>query len=223
MTQIPNQPAVCDKPCSGGVFSGNGHPRLIVVTGGPGAGKTAVLEIIRKDLCEHVVILPEAASIVFGGGFWRLNTAVGVRASQRAILHIQQELESIVEGERKWPVCLCDRGVLDGLAYWQGDEADFWAAAQSSLAAEYARYHCVIHLRTPTEEHGYNHDNPLRVETASQAALIDEKIHKIWSGHPRYHMINSHPDFLVKAETAVRHIIQELPPICARVASADAA
>ena len=45
------------------------HPRarLVVVTGGPGAGKTAVLELLRHRVCEHVVILPEAAGIVFGG------------------------------------------------------------------------------------------------------------------------------------------------------------
>ena len=28
-------------------------PRRIVLTGGPGAGKTAVLEMMRKTLCEH--------------------------------------------------------------------------------------------------------------------------------------------------------------------------
>jgi len=37
----------------------------IVVTGGPGAGKTAVLEIARRELA-HVEILPEAATIVRG-------------------------------------------------------------------------------------------------------------------------------------------------------------
>jgi predicted ATPase len=44
------------------------HPKLVVLTGGPGAGKTALLEVVRRHFCEHVVVLPEAASIVFGGG-----------------------------------------------------------------------------------------------------------------------------------------------------------
>ena len=63
------------------------HPRarLVVVTGGPGAGKTAVLELLRHRVCEHVVILPEAAGIVFGGGFPRHATLAGRKASQRAI------------------------------------------------------------------------------------------------------------------------------------------
>jgi len=41
------------------------------VTGGPGAGKTAVLGLIRKSFCEHVRVLSESAGIVFGGGFPR--------------------------------------------------------------------------------------------------------------------------------------------------------
>ena len=46
------------------------HTR-IVLTGGPGAGKTAVLELVRQHFCEHVHVLSEAASVVFGGGFPR--------------------------------------------------------------------------------------------------------------------------------------------------------
>jgi len=46
-------------------------PRLVVLTGGPGAGKTAVLELIRKSFCEHILVLPESASILFSGGFIR--------------------------------------------------------------------------------------------------------------------------------------------------------
>jgi predicted ATPase len=44
------------------------HTRRIVLTGGPGAGKTATLEMIKHAFCEHVRVLPEAATIVFGGG-----------------------------------------------------------------------------------------------------------------------------------------------------------
>ncbi len=45
--------------------------RRVVLTGGPGAGKTAALEVIRRLYAPHVQVLPEAASIVFGGGFPR--------------------------------------------------------------------------------------------------------------------------------------------------------
>ena len=41
---------------------GEHEPRLLVLTGGPGAGKSAVLESVRRYVCVHVQILPEAAS-----------------------------------------------------------------------------------------------------------------------------------------------------------------
>src|SRR5262245_64907181 len=47
------------------------QPKRIVLTGGPGAGKTAVLELVRQAFCRHVVVLSEAAGILFGGGFPR--------------------------------------------------------------------------------------------------------------------------------------------------------
>lgn len=207
-------PMVCERECH--CAKSHGETRLVVITGGPGAGKTAVLEIVRKELCAHVVILPEAASLVFGGGFWRLESLSAIKAAQRAILHIQQEIERVAVGEQKWAMALCDRGVLDGLAYWPGHTDDFWAEAKTTLEAEYARYYSVIHLRTPSEDLGYNHVNPLRTETAAQAALLDEKIHTIWSSHPRYRMIESTPDFLVKAQKAISYIIEDMPACCAQ-------
>ena len=35
--------------------------KLIVLTGGPGAGKTAILEMAKKIIGEKSIILPEAA------------------------------------------------------------------------------------------------------------------------------------------------------------------
>ena len=67
--------------------------RRVVLTGGPGAGKTAVLELIRLFFCVHVRTLPEAAGIVFGGGFPRSDRQVLRQAAQRAIYHVQRELE----------------------------------------------------------------------------------------------------------------------------------
>ncbi len=66
--------------------------RRIVVTGGPGAGKTAVLELIGRAMCHHVHVLPESASIVFGGGFPREAREAVLRPAQRAIYYVQREL-----------------------------------------------------------------------------------------------------------------------------------
>lgn len=72
---------------------------LVVLTGGPGAGKTAVLEVVRRAFCKHIVVLPETATILFGGGFPRHDNDAGRRAAQDAIFHVQRALETMVRDE----------------------------------------------------------------------------------------------------------------------------
>lgn len=194
---------------------GSPHPRRrVVLTGGPGAGKTAVLEVVRQSFCRHVRVLPESAGILFGGGFPREDSPEARRAAQRAIYYTQRELEAIADADGD-VITLCDRGTVDGAAYWPGP-ADFWAAVGTTRAEELRRYDAVIHLRTPSPAHGYNHVNPLRVESAAEATAIDERILAAWEGHPRRIVLEATPDFLTKASRALAAIAGELPACCGR-------
>lgn len=83
--------------------------RRIVVTGGSGAGKTAVLGLIRQSFCEHVRVLSESAGIVFGGGFPREPQGACRRAAQRAIDYVERELEAAADVHDP-AVVICDRG-----------------------------------------------------------------------------------------------------------------
>lgn len=187
--------------------------RRIVLTGGPGAGKTALLELIRQSFCDHVTVLPEAASIVFGGGFPRHSDLECRRAAQRAIYHVQRQLEIIGDSHNP-AIVLCDRGTLDGLAYWPGPHQEFWAALSTDRERELARYDAVIHLRTPTVELGYNYQNPLRTESAVRAGELDSLIVRAWDGHPRRRLVESSADFLDKAARALDVLRGELPDCC---------
>jgi predicted ATPase len=202
----------CEQPC---LCCDEKHEcSLIVITGGPGAGKTAVLESVKKVLCEHIAILPEAAGIVFGGGFWRLESDSARMASQRAIFHVQQEMENLVIDEKKWGVGLCDRGTLDGLAYWKGSDENFWETFKTNINSEFSNYKAVIHLRSPSLKHGYNHENPIRIESADEAAQIDERIKDIWKSHPKYYEVASSSSFLEKMNKAISLIKEEMPNCC---------
>ena len=201
----------CSRPCTCNVLSHD--TSLVVLTGGPGAGKTAVLELVAKVLCEHVAVLPEAASILFGGGFWRLDSRSGKMAAQRAIYHVQAELQTLVLEERKWAMALCDRGTLDGLAYWPGKESEFFASLHTDLEKEFQKYRAVIHLCSPTAANGYNYQNPIRVESAELAVKIDARINDIWKSHPNYHVIESTEDFIEKVHQAAK-LIQSFVPKC---------
>lgn len=188
--------------------------RRVVLTGGPGGGKTAVLELIRQSFCEHVKVLPEAAGVVFGGGFPREEDVACKQAAQRAIFYIQRELEATADSHNP-TIVLCDRGTLDGLAYWPGSPDEFWSSLGTSSAAEQlARYDAVIHLRTPRLEDGYNQQNPLRTESAAAAAEIDARILRVWEAHPRRFVVEPAAAFLDKAARVLALLRAEMPACC---------
>ncbi len=187
------------------------HTRM-VLTGGPGGGKTAVLELVRQHFCEHVYVLHEAAGIVFGGGFPRASHDAGLRAAQRAIFYVQRELEAAAEAENP-AIVLCDRATIDGAAYWPGP-GDLWSAVGANLVEQLARYDAVIHLRTPAFDQGYNHANPLRVETAIEAASVDQRLLDAWARHPRRFIVEPATDFLTKAKRVLDILRDELPECC---------
>jgi hypothetical protein len=160
-------------------------------------------------------VLPEAAGIVFGGGFPRRPSIVGKRSAQRLIFRVQRELERLAVEEGSAALVLCDRGTLDGAAYWPGDRASFFAESDTTLEEELARYAEVIHLRTPELGVQYNHDNPLRIESLREADAVDNAILDVWSRHPARHIIDSTPDFMEKARRAIA-LVRELVPECCR-------
>ncbi|MDP2342704.1 MAG: ATP-binding protein [Deltaproteobacteria bacterium] len=183
------------------------------MTGGPGAGKTAVLELARRRFCNHVQVLPEVATMLFGGGFPRLASREALESAQRAIASVQREIERTIASDGKTAVALCDRGTVDGLAYWPGAEDDYFNALGSTRAQELCRYAAVIHLRTPSAEH-YDQSNPVRLESASAAQQMDVRIAGAWRGHGHVHFVESCPDFLEKAQRALAAIENELPSCC---------
>jgi predicted ATPase len=188
--------------------------RRVVLTGGPGAGKTAVLELIRQNFCKHVRVLPEAAGILFGGGFPRDDSSEIRQAAQRAIFYVQRELESVADAEKP-AIVLCDRGTVDGSAYWFG-AGDLFTSVGTTLDEQIKRYEAVIHLRTPALGTGYNHQNPLRTESAEEASAIDARIAHAWDKHPRRFFVETSADFLTKAARALGIIRSELPECCRR-------
>jgi len=189
----------------------HGATHRIVVTGGPGGGKTALLDFIQKSVPAQFVVIPEAASIIFNGGFWRRPSIPGRKAVQRAVFHVQREMERLLEEEAEPRFVLCDRGSLDGLAYWPGPESEFFTELQTSRENEVRRYATIIHLCTPGIANGYNHVNPLRTETPAEALAIDERILLAWEGHPNRHIIASTTDFKEKIRLAMEILQKEIP------------
>jgi predicted ATPase len=186
--------------------------KLIVLTGGPGGGKTAILEMARRYFCRHVILLPEAASIVFSGGFPRLSNDAGRRAAQHAIFAIQRQMELLAEAVDDAAVILCDRGTVDGLAYWPGAARGFFAHHGTTLHEELARYAAVIHVETAGPE-AYERIGT-RIETAAEAKRVDAKIRRAWDSHPLRFVVSSATNFLDKATLAMELVRTQVPECC---------
>ncbi len=186
----------------------NGYKIKIVVTGGPSGGKTTLIEALQKDFGHHLSVVPEAASILYRGGFPRKSTAIGRKHAQRAICFTQRELEDLITAESKANVIVCDRGSLDSIAYWPGDEADFFTSLNTTKDAENHRYQWVIHLDTASAD-AFDTSNPIRTESHKEAIEINTMIKSAWAGHPQRIIIGHNDDFFAKIQEA-RNIIKDI-------------
>ncbi len=118
----------------------------------------------------------------------------------------------MVLDEGRAAVALCDRGTIDGAAYWPGDVRELFEGGGASVESELARYATVIHLRVPSA--GYNHDNPVRIESWAEARRIDEAIERAWDAHPRRFFVDETADFLTKLNRVVALVRAEVPDCC---------
>lgn len=176
----------------------NGHCR-IVLTGGPGGGKTTAADLFRREIGERVILVPEAATMVFSGGFPRVTQPNAVHAAQRAIYHVQRNLEDVQASLYPDRVLLCDRGTVDGAAYWPGDSNGFFKDIDSTLRRELERYDAVIFFESAAVGGmGIEGGNPVRNESMEQAVKLDRKLRELWSQHPKFMLVPHNPSFFKK-------------------------
>lgn len=193
--------------------SNNGRCR-IVLTGGPGAGKTTAADLFRREIGERVVVVPESATLLFTGGFPRVTDAHAQRAAQAAIYHVQRNLEDVQAARFPERILLCDRGTVDGAAYWPDEPEGFFAAMGTTEAAELARYDAVIFFESAAVGgHDIGGGNPARIESTDDAVRLDLALRRIWSRHPRFLVVRHSSSFFKKITvglTAIETIVSEV-------------
>jgi predicted ATPase len=178
----------------------NNNNRIrIVLTGGPGGGKTTAADLFRREIGERVVVVPEAATLLFAGGFPRSAEPGAVKAAQRAIFHVQRNIEETQSARFPGRILLCDRGTIDGGAYWPGEPEEFFTSLGTSLAAELDRYDACIFFETAAAGGiAIEGGNPTRVETIQQALALDRRLRALWSHHRRFILVPHNPSFFRK-------------------------
>ena len=171
----------------------------VVLTGGPGGGKTTAADLFRREIGDEVVIVPESATLLYSGGFPRIGEDDVRRATQQAIYHVQINLEDAQSAHFKSRVLLCDRGTIDGAAFWPGEADSFFEQLGTSLEEQYRRYDAVLFFETAAVGGiSIEGGNPIRIESLEEALEIDRKLKSLWSKHPNFVFIAHNRSFLKK-------------------------
>lgn len=182
--------------------------RRIAISGGPGGGKSTVAALARREVGENVVVVPEVATHLLGGFFPIIADENERRAVQRAIYHVQLNLEAVHRGRAGADTVLVfDRGLVDGAAYWpDGCEAFFTALGADARAAR-EQYDAVIFLETAAAGGlAIVGDNPARSEGRDQAVRVDSLLRQVWAPHPVFRFIGHTPLFETKVENALAEL-----------------
>jgi predicted ATPase len=161
----------------------------IVLTGGPGAGKTVISSRLAAAHPDRFVLVPEAATQVYDAlqTRWdRLDTE-GRRDVQRRIYHLQVGQEDRIAAEHPDRTLLLDRGTIDGAAYWPDGPEEYWRDLHTTHAAQLARYDAVIWMESAAALGLYDGDasNFCRFEDAEGAIASGKKLLQLWEGHPK--------------------------------------
>jgi predicted ATPase len=181
----------------------------VVLTGGPGAGKSVISHRLAKESPERFVLVPEAATQVYAAlqTRWDRLDLVGRRDVQRRIYHLQLEQENRLAIEHPNKILLLDRGTIDGAAYWPDGPEEYWRDLGTTLEAQLARYDRVIWMQTAAAVGTYDGDasNTCRFEDADAAIASGNLLAMLWSGHPHMMRVDAFADLDEKV-----HVVQRL-------------
>jgi hypothetical protein len=194
--------------------------KKVILTGGPCSGKSTVLEALRNEFGDKLILVPEVATVLLEGGFplpgkdleWSEKWQA---AFQSAILPLQKSFEdsyALVAAAKGCSVIVCDRGMLDGAAYTPGGVQEFCRRYDVSEQEINDRYAAVINLTSlaviDPEKYG-KAGNAARFEPLTQAIALDQSTKAAWASHPNRHIIDGQQGIAGIVE-AVCEAIREL-------------
>ncbi|MBR1453317.1 MAG: AAA family ATPase [Lachnospiraceae bacterium] len=189
----------------------------IVLTGGPCAGKSTGLAIIKErleNLGYKVVIMSEMATEVINSG---INPDKFGKEFQRIILNMQLNRDKVYSAylnDNEKVVVLYDRGVLDGQAYCSRNT--FEELMNDSNVKRFQlmnKYDGVFHLVTAADgaaEFYTKSNNTARMESVDEALVADRKTLDAWVGHPHLRVIGNGCTFKEKMNKLMKEIMSLL-------------
>jgi hypothetical protein len=103
---------------------------------------------------------------------------------------------------------LCDRGTIDGAAFWPGDAPEgFFETLDTTLQQELTRYDAVIFFESAAVgDISIEGGNPVRTESNEEARRLDMHLRDLWSKHPNFHFVAHSTSFFAKLQDGLRQL-----------------
>lgn len=194
-------------------------PEVVVVSGGPCAGKSTLIEqlaVAAAQVGRELRILPEVPTQLMQSGVDLAHLATTDREAYLAAqkLIIQTELDFIAQHRRELAgtngLIVLDRGVSDTYGYMTPDEVHRVAARYNKTPEElgYDSTDKVVYLPSvaacnPVAYEALKATNGTRYESAQEAAATCARTIANWAQHPELH-IAEHADFAEKLRRGIQ-------------------
>ncbi|MBI4121141.1 MAG: AAA family ATPase [Parcubacteria group bacterium] len=193
---------------------------IMVLTGGPCAGKTTALCRTEQKLLDRgftVFMPPEVPTLLINAGIKPDANGLDFQTFQRCVFEetLARELNYrryVARSKAKKKVVICDRGFMDILGYAKADLFK-QLAHESGLKIPHLRdlpYNAVFHLVTAAfgAEAFYTvANNTARQETTlGEARERDKETLEAWMGHPHWRSIDNSTGF----EEKIDRLFQEV-------------
>ena len=194
-------------------------PNRIVITGGPLAGKSTLIEYLEGAYDSKCRFMKEVATMLLSSGYPKPGGDVEFSPEwldyvNKVIIPTQLSMENghlHAACENRKRAIVFDRGLLDPCAYIPGGRDVLQDKYGLDIQGTMDRYTMVIHLQSlacisTSEYDRLCSTNPSRYDTAEQAIERDAALVEAWKDHPNWHFISAEGGIDSVLEQAIRLI-----------------
>lgn len=202
--------------------------KKIVITGGPCAGKTTVVNALKSEIQLPAVFVSEAATLVLEGKFPPRpdESKVGVelikqwnRYFQNAVLYTQLAHEDAAElegKEKNLDLMVLDRSLYDGMAYYP-EGVDGYSEAfkvwRSDIKNEFDLVIFMESLAVCRPEMFGRDGNEHRYESSAKEAIeVNNRLLEVYEIHPNLKILPAELALREKKRAANRWITELMRP-----------